>query len=57
MIDILWQTVASVASGTIKSAWTFKLKIFEIKSTTCNGNALFVENKLYQNENKGLLCG
>ena len=33
-----------------------------MRSTTCNGNALFVENKLYElydisNENKGLICG
>ena len=29
-------------------------------STTCNGNALFAENKLHgltYNENKGLICG
>ena len=33
-----------------------------MRSTTCNGNALFVEKKLYElynsyNENKGLICG
>ena len=52
MMDILWQTAAAVANGTTTSACTFKLNVFEIKSTTCNGNALFVENKLYENENK-----
>ena len=56
VMDILWQTMAAVANGTTTSASTFKLKFFEIKSTTCNGNALFAENKLYENENKGLIC-
>ena len=33
-----------------------------MRSTTCNGNALFAENKVYElhnlhNENKGLICG
>ena len=33
-----------------------------MRSTTCNGNALFAENKLYElyniyNKNKGLICG
>ena len=57
MTDILWQTAASVANGTTTSAWAFKLTFFEIKGTTCNGNALFAENWLYENENKGLICG
>ena len=42
-------------------SWTFKLKIFEIKITTYNRNALFAENKLNENEIRGLsvedLCG
>ena len=54
-MDILWQTVAT------RSAWTYKLTFFETNSTTCNGNALFTENKLYElhnlcNGNKGLIC-
>ena len=33
-----------------------------LRSTTCNGNALFAENELYElynlyNQNKGLICG
>ena len=56
MMDMLWQTTAAAANGTRTSARTFKLKIFEIKSTTCNENALFAEDKLYQNGNKGLIC-
>ena len=37
-----------------------KLKIFEMKSTICSGNALFAESKLYElcnlyNENKGFI--
>ena len=61
MMDILWQTATAVANGTTRSAWTFKLKFFEMRSTTCNGNALFAENKVYElynlcNENKGLIC-
>ena len=55
MVDILRQTTATVANGTTTSAWTFN--VFEIKSTTHNGNALFAANKLYENENKGLICG
>ena len=48
--------------STTRSAWTFKLKFFEMRSTACNGNALFAENKLYElynipNENKRLICG
>ena len=48
MIDILWQTAAAVATSTTRSALTFKLKLFEMKITTCNGYALFAENKLYE---------
>ena len=38
-----------------------QVKVFEMRSTTCNGNSLFAENKVYQlynlyNENKGLIC-
>ena len=40
MMDILWQTAASVANETIRSAWTFKLKFCEMRSTTCNRNAV-----------------
>ena len=57
MMDILWQAAAAVTNCTTTNAWTFKLKFFETKSTTFNGNALFTENKLYENENKGLICG
>ena len=62
MMDILWQTAAAVVNVTTTSAWTFKLKIFEMRSTKCNGNALFAENKVYElynlyNENQGLICG
>ena len=44
-----------------RSAWTFKLKFSEMRSTTCNGNALFAGNKFYElyniyNENKTLIC-
>ena len=56
MMDIFWQTAAPVANGTTTSALTFKLTFFGIKSITCNGNALYEENKLYENENKGLIC-
>ena len=37
MMHILWQTAEAVANGTTTSAYSFKLKFFEIKSTTCNG--------------------
>ena len=52
-MDILWQTAA---------ARTFELKFLGTKSTACNENALFDENKLHElynlcNENKGLICG
>ena len=62
MMDILWQTPAAVADGTTRRAWTFKLKFFEMKSVTCNGKALFAENKLSElytlyNENIGLIYG
>ena len=57
MVDIFWQTAAPVTNGTTTSAWTFKLTFSGIKSITCNGNALYEENKLYENENKGLICG
>ena len=47
---------------TTRSAWIFKLKFLKMRSSTCNGNALFIEIKLYAlynipNENKGLICG
>ena len=48
MMDILWQTAVIVASGITRSAHTFKLKIFEMRSTTCNGTALLTENKLHE---------
>ena len=35
MMDILWQTAAAVANGIKRSASSFKLKIFEIRNTTC----------------------
>ena len=62
MMDILWQTEATVANGTTRSAWTFKLKCFKLWSITYNWNALFAENKLHElynlyNENKWLICG
>ena len=44
MMDIFWQTAASVANGTTTSALTFELAFFGIKSITCNGNALYEEN-------------
>ena len=47
-MDILWQTTASVVNSITRSAWQFKLKFFEMRSTTDNGNALFAENKLYE---------
>ena len=28
VMDILWQTAAAGANGTIRSAWTFKLELF-----------------------------
>ena len=28
--------------------FSFKLKFVEMRSATCNGNALFAENKLYE---------
>ena len=34
--------------STTRSAWTFKLKFFEMRITTCSGNDLFAENKLYK---------
>ena len=48
MIDILWQAAAALANGTRGSAWTFKLKFSEMRNTTCNGNALFAKNKVYE---------
>ena len=48
MVDILWQAAAAAANGTTRSAWTFKLKFSELRNTTCNGNALFAENKVYE---------
>ena len=45
MMDILWQTAASVANETTRSAWRFKLKFCEMRSTTCNRNALFAQIK------------
>ena len=61
MMDVLRETPAAVANGTTGGAWKFKLKIFEMKSTICSGNALFAESKLYElcnlyNENKGFVC-
>ena len=61
MIDILWQTAAAVVNGTTRSAWTFKF-FFDMRTTTCSGNALFTEDRLFElcnlyNENKGLTCG
>ena len=57
IVDIFWQTAAPVTNGTTTSARTFKLTFSGIKSITCNDE----ENKLYENENKGLsvedLCG
>ena len=47
MMDILWQTAASVANETTRSAWTFKLKFCKMRSTTCNRNALFAQIKQY----------
>ena len=60
MMDILWQPAAAVANGTTRSAWTLNLKFFEMRSTTCNRNSLFAENKVYElynlyNGNKGLI--
>ena len=43
MMNILWQTAAAVANGTIEKC---KLKFFEMRSTKCNENSLFAENKL-----------
>ena len=54
MMDILWQTASAVTNGTTTNSWTLKLKFFEIKSTTYNGNALLQKKKLYENEIKGL---
>ena len=59
MMNILWQTAAAVANGTIEKC---KLKFFEMRSTKCNENSLFAENKLCElynlhSENKGLTCG
>ena len=62
MIHILWQNTAIVANGNTRTPWIFKLKFFELRNTTWNGNALFAENKVYElfnlyNKNKGLICG
>ena len=51
----LWRMVPK------RSARTCKLQFLEMRSTTCNGKALFAEDKLYElcnlyNENKGLIC-
>ena len=45
-MDILWQTALAMANGTTRSSWIFKLKLFEMRSITCNGNVLFAENKV-----------
>ena len=48
MTDVLRQTAAAVANYAARSAWTFKLKFFEMRSTTCNGYALFAEKMLHE---------
>ena len=45
-----------------KKCMNIRVKVFEMRSTTCNGNAMFAENKVYElynlySENKGLICG
>ena len=42
-MNILCQTVAAVANDTTRSAWTFNLMLFEIRSTTYNRNVMFAE--------------
>ena len=45
-----------------KKCMNIQVKVFEMRSTTCHGNAMFAENKVYElynlcSENKGLICG
>ena len=56
MMNILWQTAASVVNETTRSPWTFKLKFCEMGSTTCNRNALIAQINYTNYIMKGFVC-
>ena len=49
MMEILWQTAVVMTNGITRSARTFKLNIFEIRSTTHSMEMLCLQKIRYMN--------